>query len=409
MNSNPSKKCHSDYDYKLLMIIALNPIVLGICRDGIPALFPLIQAEFLVSRAQVGLYSTFLFFSSTAVSIFSGWGVDRFGARKMMVMGNIGAGFIVFCYSFVPSFQVFISLVFFIGIFLSIIAPSSSKAVIESFPVSYRSTSMGIVHASIGIGSFLAAVFFPVLGGMFGWRRAVIVFGLLSIFLGLLIYKYYSPIQQGEGKKAGSKQDFRQLGKNLLVFIQNKNYVLICILGFIYGVGFSSANTHYTIFLQQDLQLSLTRAGFGFGLLHVGGILGRVGWGFVSDRLLNGSRKKGFLLISFSILMHCILFFLFFYIGIPPLIILYSLSFLFGFAVLGFFGLYATAVAEMAKNENMGLAIGLALIPTRFGHLFSPPIFGYISDLRGLYDLSWLLLGLIIIVATLFTYRLLDA
>jgi len=58
----------------------------------------------------------------------------------------------------------------------------------------------------------------------------------------------------------------------------------------------------------------------------------------------------------------------------------------------------------MVKKEQVGGALGLSSLFTRFGILLAPPIFGYIADLRNSYDLSWFLIGFILFFTSVVQY-----
>ena len=83
---------------------------------------------------------------------------------------------------------------------------------------------------------------------------------------------------------------------------------------------------------------------------------------------------------------------------------LFLLTFLAGFSGNGWPGLYTASVTEVVEEDNVGIAIGLSLLFARFGLMIAPPIFGYIADLRGSYNLSWFLIGTIILVTSLIQY-----
>jgi len=88
----------------------------------------------------------------------------------------------------------------------------------------------------------------------------------------------------------------------------------------------------------------------------------------------------------------------------PPMVILFFLAFLVGFFGYGWPGLFNASVTETVGEDNVGIAIGLASLFMRSGMMLAPPIFGYIADLRGSYDFSWFLLGIIMFVASLGQY-----
>ena len=95
-------------NYKMLILITIMCLIAGIYRNGIMTLFPFLQDEFNLNRTQVGLYSTFLYISSTSVTIFTGRVADFWGVKKSMLWGLLFTGLFIFLHS--VSFN-FISLI----------------------------------------------------------------------------------------------------------------------------------------------------------------------------------------------------------------------------------------------------------------------------------------------------------
>nr|HPK87585.1 MFS transporter [Atribacterota bacterium] len=159
------------------------------------------------------------------------------------------------------------------------------------------------------------------------------------------------------------------------------------------------------LFLFLDYNLSETVAGLGFATFQLGSTLGRPIWCFISDSLLAYNKSKAFLFLGFLFTFVTFTFsILLKNFATPPLSVLFLLTFLAGFSGNGWPGLYTASVTEVVEEDNVGIAIGLSLLFARFGLMIAPPIFGYIADLRGSYNLSWFLLGTIILVTSLIQY-----
>lgn len=389
------------FNWTILFILITSTIILGISRDGIPSLFPFMQQEFSLTRAQIGLFSSFFFASSTLVAVFSGRIVDLLGPRGAMMLGASSVGFFMVLFSIIPQFNGILILSFLMGLGVSVITPAASKGVMEWFPTRTRGTAMGLVQSGIGVGSFLAASTLPVLSEVFRWRTAIIFPGLLALLLCLFFYHFYVSPGMGRDEKRNNLP-FLHVLKTLL---RDRYFILLSLLGLVFGMAFGATNSHYTLYLHQDHGLSRVVAGWGFGILHIGAIIGRTGWGIVSDTLLKGDRRKGLLLIGLSITFFSLL------LGLvikdsASLPILIGISFFMGLVALGFFGLYVTAIGEQVGSAFMGTAMGICLTFFRFGLFISPPVFGWIADLQGHYARSWVLQGVIVLLAILLFYYL---
>src|SRR5690554_4397560 len=111
-------RCRKKYSLNWIILLSISAAYIGpgMSRQGIMALFPFIKEEFILSRAQTGLYSTFYFISATVVAAFSGKIIDNLGAKKGMIIGAGSLGLFVVLHSLAPSYSLILLFAFFSGI-----------------------------------------------------------------------------------------------------------------------------------------------------------------------------------------------------------------------------------------------------------------------------------------------------
>jgi len=399
-------KANEYFNWKVLFIISLSSIAMGVYRDGISSLFPFLQNEFGLTRTQVAFYSTSLYIASTAFSIFSGRLVDLKGAKWGMIFGILLVGFFLIVHAMAPNFIILLGLAACAGLGMSINPSATNKGITEWFPQRWRNSATGIWSTSFPIGGALAASFLPILGILIGWRQSLLVPGFFILFCGLLIFLIYRDKEsvQNDLKKYNTKtvpfwKGFSNLRKN-------SDLIAISVFGFFLGATEGAILTHFTLFLYLDYGLNESIAGLGFAFVQFGSISGRLLWGVVCDRFLNADRRKTFVILGFIFLLTTSVFGLFLKKMHPSITFLFFLAFLAGYSGRGWDGLFFPSVTEIVKEEQVGVAIGLSVLFIRAGILLSPLMFGYIADLRGAYDLSWLLLGLIMFSTSIAQYLL---
>jgi sugar phosphate permease len=259
-----------------------------------------------------------------------------------------------------------------------------------------------------GIGGFTGAVFLPFLAEKIGWRNAVSFSALIAILVGIFIFIFYKEKGAAGGEEAADSKNDLNFKDSILKLFQNKDLLLVCLFGLILGFNSGAIPAHYTLYLTQDLPLSRTSAGFAFGLLQIGGIMGRPLWGWLNDKFLNGSRSRGLVIVGISLTLVMLYYFRIMSALELPLYLIYLSSLILGFVSLGWMGLYFTTVIELASEKLAGIGTGLSLVFIRFGVLLSPPLFGLLADLNNSYQLSWLGMALITGFFTLvfgFIYR----
>ena len=402
---NTQEKALYKKQWGALLLLAAANIAVYANIQGFLTLLPMVQEEFHVSRAQVGLYSSFYFLSAMLISIYSGRIVDRLGTKKGLILGVTVVGTMMLLHSFSPLYSILLVLAFFTGIAYSIITPAVNRGVLEVSEPSKRGFSMGIVYGGAGLGGFLGAVLLPFFGEMLGWRTALIFSSIFAVLIALVIYQFYQQeFAHAETEKGSTEESSTSLKEELLLFLRNRYLVSICMMGIVFGMSISSVVGHFPLYLTLDLGYSVSLAGLGLGLFHVGGILGQPFWGLISETVLKGDRRKALFLLG--ILIAALIMFFGLVVSrfsFPPTAVL-TFSFLLGFCIMGVIAIYFTAVGELVAKERIGVVTGISLIFPRSGTMIAPPLFGLIADLRGAYASSWIILGTFVFLFTIAFY-----
>ena len=372
----------------LLMVLTL---AAGLYRNGFPAIFPYMQEEFGLSRAVIGLYTSFLYLISAGLAVFAGWIADQMGSKKGLLLGMGSLALLILLHAVAPSFTVILVLAALCGVGFSIISPGASKAVSDLFSAAQRGTPMGLLFMGWSIGGVVGAAFLPLLAESFGWRLASVSMGVFMLGSLVLFQVFFHDSCGGEDPKHQSPA----LREGFSILMGNHYLLLLCGGALILGSLSGTIATHYTLFIHLDYGYSKAFAGLGFAFLHAGSILGRPAWGFITDRWLSGQDRLWFLLIN---LMNALAFLFLALVSrllsVPPVWLILALTFLTGFSARGWPGILFAAVSRQASRQQAGMALGLALVFLRLGVTLAPPFFGYIADLTGTYELSWFLVAL---------------
>ncbi len=360
--------------------------------QGFMGLIPMVQEEFLLSRVEVGLYTSFYFLSATLVAIIAGRIVDRLGTKKGLIIGVGMIGIMMILHAVSPFYTIILGLAFFTGFAFSVITPSVNKGVVELAKPSRKSFFMGIVHSGGGLGGFLGASILPFVGEILGWRTALIFGSIFAILVAAIIFKFYRPkiVPDGAGE---SFEDQPTLKQDLIFLLKNRYLVWVCFMGVVFGMSTSAVGGHFPLYLTQDLGFSPAFAGLGLGVFHIGGVIGQPVMGLLNEKLLhNDSRKSLFIL---GLFISGFAFFLGLVVSnfyFPPYAII-IFSFLMGFFTMGIIAIYFTAVTGLVSARHIGIATGIALIFIRISVVLTPALFGLVADISSEYAESWIILG----------------
>ncbi|MFC1981104.1 MFS transporter [Chloroflexota bacterium] len=360
---------------------------------GLPVLYPFIQNEFGLSRAQVGLITSAMSISLAIAVVLAGWLTDIFGVKRMITISLVVATAFTLAFPLAYSFSVVLILAAIIAIVLSPVIPATTLAVIDWFPTRIRALAMSFKQMGIPIAGALTAVVLPALALAIGWRMAAAVTGLLILTIAIAFILLYRDAPRG----TQSAHKFNLAA--LKTIIRNRSLVTAILWGAMF-VGFQFAVlSYFMLFAIEELELSTIVAGGMLAIAQVSSIIARVLWGAASDFLFGGRRIvvlaiTGFLTVLWMLgasLMGA---------GVPSVAI-YLIVIAIGISILSFQGVFMTLIGEQAEAGQVGTTVGVAGMTVNLSRTITTPLFGYLVDTSGSYSLGWRAAAAVAFVSTL--------
>ena len=160
-----------------------------------------------------------------------------------------------------------------------------------------------------------------------------------------------------------------------------------------------------TTALHQDAGVGTLQAGLMLAVLQLGGMVGRISWGMLSDRV--AARGSVMSLCGGLAVVACLAAAVSFRTGVPAALLV-PVVFLLGAATLGWNGLYVAISAAVGSNRGPATAVGAGTTITFTGMFIATPIFGAIADRTATYAWSWLALAGFCGLGTLFSLGIRD-
>jgi len=384
--------------WRMLFWLLVTQVMVAFVGRCIGPLAPFMEESFNLSKAQVGLLPAALFVGQSIVSILAGWYADVLGTRKMLLIlsGVLCLGYLVASLS--PWY--FLSLFFILigGLGYGAMHPTSSRGIIYWFPSKVAGTAMGIKQMGVTGGSALAALLLIPLSLSIGWRLAIGSAVLLLAMIAGLSFLFYRDAPD-EKETAKVKPNFKETLKQLL---KHKPFLIISFAAMGLSGAQISVSTYMVIFASQSLQYSLVIAGSFLALYEIGGSVGRIGWGVISDRIFSGKRVP--VLIAIATITAIISIILSALPEAPSKWFLILIIFIMGFCVAGFNGIWMNFAAESVEKRFSGLASGLSLGIGSLGVVIGPPLFGAMVDWTGTFSMSWLFIFMEMLVVIPFLW-----
>jgi MFS transporter, ACS family, hexuronate transporter len=369
------------FRWTILALVSVSHIVGGTAQYGINTLAPFYQDELGLSRAQVGLFFSAFYLAMTGCSFGAGWLADRLGVQKTMLQGHLVLGVCTVGASLAPSFWWAFASFFLAGLGYSFLNPASSKGVMVWFHQDERATAMGIKQTGVPAGGVVTAVLAPQLVLIVGWRGALVALGVVNFLFGALFPSLW---RDPSNENAGPVYPRISPGKAKLTI---RSFLPISCATAVYLVGQMSLITYVPLYLKDAMGFSAYRASQALALTQAGAMIGRIGWGVVSDKLFGGRRKV--VLVIIGLLSALLISALSFLAPGSSSFVLLSILFVSGICLVGYQGVSYALISELAGKDRTGAALGMMITINAACATLGTPLFGYLVDRTGSYFLAW--------------------
>jgi MFS family permease len=350
--------------------------------------FVALLKEFGWSRSLgAGAFSLFVIVHGV-IGPFVGGIVDRFGPRKIFILGSIFLGIGLLLCSLISTwweFYVFFGILTAIGVGSMGWVPNTT--LIQLWFKENRGLAMGIISSGIGIGIFLCVPLIQFLITRFGWRVAFCVMALsisfTTILLALLCVKK-PPRKEDTRSSEDSPQDMIGEGWTLRRWtvreaIRTRSFLFLVLSFFFASASIHSVLAHHVAFFV-DQGLNALFASTIVGLLGMVSIGAKILWGVLSDRI---GREITYTLGISCAICGMLLLVLYSYSPSPSIPYAYALFFGMGYAVMA--SLPPLITADFFEGPSFGAIFGMVQFANGLGAAVGAWFAGFLFDQTGSY------------------------
>ncbi|MBI3968829.1 MAG: MFS transporter [Chloroflexi bacterium] len=371
------------YRWAALGITTISGATNSSLSTAIGPLAPLIQADFEVSRAEIGLITSALFLSAGFSAPFAGRWTDRIGERKVLIVSSLIGGAGALLVTLVGAFWTLLAVCLLIGIGTGMQSPAGTSAIMGWFPPRQRGLAMGVRQTGNPVGGILAASVWAWIAAAQGWRAAYLLGGVMALLAAAVLFVAYYDRSREQDTTHVTPRGYgvllRDRGIWWLAVVYNCQVI----------VQFAAA-TYLVLFLSEELHIPYVVATALFAALNVVALGARIGWGLLSDRGFGARRKPVLVMIAALTLASTVTALL-----LPresPLWLAGLLAALFGVSAFAWTAIIGAVTVESAGRESAGTAMALLTVLGTPGQLVGAPLFGLIRDQSGSYTIAWTVL-----------------
>jgi MFS family permease len=353
--------------------------IVGVALWGLPFYYDFMVQQFGWTRAQVT--------SGNALSklvvgpifgFLAGWVVDRFGPRRVMIIGILMAGFALVGLGWASSLGMFYFFYLFNALGYVCGGPLPNQVLLTRWFDRSRGKAMGFAYLGIGIGGAAVPWISHVLVQHFGWQTALQILGLLIVVVSLPM-----AIVVKEPPRARTSAVTVKSPSPKPAFTDASFYLLT--LGSMCSIAaVSGTQQNLKLFLSLDRHFTQRDAAGVLSLVLAFSIAGRLIMGWLADRF----SKKYVMLLTYLLVAA----------GIPLLflgttrLVLYISAAVFGIGLGGDYMIIPLMTAEIFGIEILGRLLGVILTAGGIADAAAPWLIGRLRDATGSYFESCIVL-----------------
>lgn len=367
--------------------------VIGIVYYSFPVFYGPLINEFGWTRAQVTAgFAISIVVIGPLFGISAGFLIDRYGPRRVLLLGLVFAGTAFLGYGWMQTLWVFYLFYFLQTAGYVVAGPIPNQVLISNWFNRYRGRAMAVAYLGAGIGASAAPEVAGFLIDSVGWRWAMrsisacILLALIPITLKMvrnrpsdlkLLPDGAAPAEARVAKAAAG--GYGSLGSVL----RTPAFWLIA-LGSFMSIGAVGGVIQHLVLFLQDQGFTAVEARRVPVLVGLASIAGRIVMGWLADKF-----PKKYVMLAACLFVG----------GAVPLLYspnlgttAYVFAVIFGFGMGADYMLIPLLTADCFGLRSLGRIMGVIITTDSVGQAFAPVVVGHIFDVTKSYDWAFVLL-----------------
>jgi len=346
-----------------------------VIRIGFSALLPSIIDELQLSYTRAGLLASAFFYAYVLMQVPSGLLGDRFGRRRVLLVGLVGGALASGLTGLAVSFVTLFLARALTGAFQGSLFSNDRAIIATVTPPDRIGLGQGVSFSGPGLGLTFGLVIGGLLLEFLPWRTVMMLFGLGPIVAALLIARYV-PAPPPPLRRMPVGQRLRSLFSNGPLWVLA--LVSLCAIANQFILA-----TWSPLFFAEVGVADVGRAGTYAALQGIAASLGMVASGWTHDRLVvRGYSSKSVIVaglagLTVSMLAMAIV------IAQRSIPLLAVVLFVAAFFCWSIWGAVYALLARLVRAEELGTAFGFSNSISFVGAIVGPTATGWVRDLTG--------------------------
>ncbi|MGN6866896.1 MAG: MFS transporter [Solirubrobacteraceae bacterium] len=345
---------------------------------GLGALAPTLRASLHLTTAEVGLIAGLVSLGALTASVPAGHVTDRIGAGRSLTLALLGVTAGVIIAMLAPGRWVFLGGAFVAGLGYGAVNPATNVLSTALVPRRRRALFLSVKQTGVTIGGLAAGLALPRLAHWLGWRSALTL--AIAVLLGGVAMGLWAARREAAGWFDSTRGPAARSASTSLSL---PRIAPTALFGFVMsGVQFSLA-AYLTVYLVDEHGFSKTTAGTALSVAFASACVGRIAWGWLSDRWFASHATTLALIAAASAAAIAAMA-----SGIGGAS-LWLIMVMIGLSSIAWNGVYMALITEPASRDGLGRATGRGLTAIYAGSALVPPLLGAVKDVTDSWPAAW--------------------
>jgi predicted MFS family arabinose efflux permease len=352
----------------------------------LPAVAPKVAETFGVDASLIG-YQISLLAAAMLVSLVFGSNLStRWGACRVTQagLGLMSGGCLL---ATAPHIGFLFLSAIGLGLGYGLLTPAASHLLMRFTPAGKRNLIFSLKQSGVPLGGIFAALITPAVAVAIGWQWALAGNALLLLLLVFLLQQARS--WWDDDRQPAARFILNPFGGIATVW-NHPALRLLSIAGGCFVIVQICVSTFTVVLFAEEMHVGLIQAGLVLTASQVGGVTGRIFWGWLADVTRNCFVALA--LLALVMLATCLMV-----IAITPgwpVLVSSVLFFVIGSTASGWNGAFLAEVARLSPQDAISRATGGSLVFVNAGKMMGPILFANAYLLGGSYTLAFGLLAL---------------
>ena len=348
----------------------------------IPAIAPAVAHDLEISPSLIGYQFTLAYIGAMTSSLLVGGFIQRYGSWRISqsALGMLAVGHLILM---TGHLELMVIGSIATGFGYGMMNPPAMELLNRVATPSNRNLVFSVRFTGVPIGGVLASLIAPSLALSLGWQTTMLVVGAL----GLVLFVAMQPLRaRFDTDRRTDATLIRDPFSGLRLVLQSRALLLIAVTGLCFGAVQLSLMSFTVTLLVDEVGWNLVTAGVALSCVQVAGVIGRLSWGAIADRLRSSTAVL--IIIGATTTLASLTAS---QIGADwSQSAVFVFFFVFGLTAIGWNGVFASEAARISPPGAIGHATGGVMFITFSGVLLGPVVFSLLYQVTGSYSATFL-------------------